>query len=353
MKVLPSFAKSQQHTKLEGRFFILPICTGTSAIDIHFLPYESPRTLISLTPLCKDSINQMAFEKWPQEASTMIASPIWDIAVGDSMGIPRFVEWMLEVEPSSYNWSDAINHKLQKYNAFNSLEHFGGAQGAEMLLALALTEHPVHRTHNLGACGHVGQVERNGTIYLVPVKHRRSEFLVSIPFPVCKLLCNLLSKGKVYLFETFFVSDQGHSRTIGPHTIIPHHLMFSPTPERKWLWQDFAQLYPYFQSLVIRSLKLIQEAMLEDVKAKHQFQQDFLKNPDEPRFLRHKEKQPTDTARQIVMNVMQKELAKAQLCYDQHHCIADLFRGALGKKKKKGIHATYRRLTVACPRRMQ
>ncbi len=204
LRELPIFSKKQQEeeTNLAGRFFILPICTGTSAIDIRFLPTESPRTLISLTPLSKGSINQMAFEMWPQEASTMIASPIWDIAVGDSMGIPRFVEWMLEMIPSSHNWSAAIYTKLQQYDAFDSLQQFGGAEGAKMLLALALTEHPVRRTYNLGASGYVGQVERNGAIYLVPVKHRRGEFLVSIPFPVCKLLCNFLSKGKVHLFET-------------------------------------------------------------------------------------------------------------------------------------------------------
>ncbi len=111
--------------------------------------------------------------------------------------------------------------------------------------------------------------------------------------------------------------------------------MFSPTLEHKWLWQHFEQLYPYFQSLVIGSLELIREARLRVAIAKHQAQQDFLKNPDEPRFLRLKEKQPTVTGQQIAMNIMQENLERAQLCYDQHHCIADLFRGALGKKKER------------------
>ena len=188
----------QQQTKLAGRFFILPVCSGTSAIDIHFLPTETPRRLISLTPLSEEAVNEMAFEEWPQEASAMIASPIWKIAVGDSMGIPRFVEWMLhDIAPSSGDWAATIYRQLLSYDAFRSLEYFGGTEGAATLIALALTEHPVLRTYLLGGCGSVGEVERNGAIYLVRVPRRKEEtFLVRIPFPVCKLICTLLSESK-------------------------------------------------------------------------------------------------------------------------------------------------------------
>lgn len=114
------------------------------------------------------------------------------------MGIPHFVEWMFEVAPESCDWSAAIYRKLLTYDAFDSLAHFGGSQGAETLLALALTEYPVRRSYYLGNCGNVGQVERSGAIYLVPTAQRK--FLVSIPFPVCKLICRLLSEGK-YVFK--------------------------------------------------------------------------------------------------------------------------------------------------------
>lgn len=196
IRELTEFAKQMQNTELAGRFFILPTCTGTSAIDLHFLPTETPRKLISLTPLRKESIDQMASEKWPQEASAMIKSPLWGIAVGDSMGIPRFVEWMLTVAPASSDWSAAIYRQLLNYDAFDSLEHFGGAEGAELLLALALTEYPVRRSYHLGTSGSIGQVERNGALYLVPTS-QPSNYLVRIPFPVCKLICSLLKAGRI------------------------------------------------------------------------------------------------------------------------------------------------------------
>ncbi len=137
------------------------------------------------------------------------------------------------------------------------------------------------------------------------------------------------------VFETLYFLTS--ITTEGNHTIIPDHLMLSPAPLRTWLWQDFEQLYPYFQCLVIRSLELIREATLKAVEAQYQVQEEFLKNPDAPRFLHYKQKQPNDEDRQRAMNAMKSHLAQARLCYNRHHCIADLFRGALGKKKKK-IH---------------
>jgi hypothetical protein len=39
---------------LSGKFVVLPICTGTSALDITFLPTEYAKEMISLPPLTKD-----------------------------------------------------------------------------------------------------------------------------------------------------------------------------------------------------------------------------------------------------------------------------------------------------------
>jgi len=151
-------------------------------------------------------------------------------------------------------------------------------------------------------------VERSGAIYLVPSVQRK--FLVSIPFPVCKLICRLLS-------------EEGNN-------VIPDHLMLSPTLQRPWLWQDFEQLYPYFQSLIIRGLELIRKASLQEAELLFQVQAEFMKDPDAPRFVMYKERQSEDSDRQQVLLKLQMQLASCKLQHDQHFSIVDLFRGALG-----------------------
>lgn len=106
--------------------------------------------------------------------------------------------------------------------------------------------------------------------------------------------------------------------------------MLSPTLQRPWLWQDFEQLYPYFQSLIIRGLALIREASLQEAELLCQVRAEFMKNPESPRFLTSKERQPEDSDRQQTMRTLQLQLARCKLQHNQHFSIADLFRGALG-----------------------
>lgn len=152
--------------------------------------------LISLTPLSESAIDRMALEKWPDMGS-LLDSPIWKIARGDSMGLPRFVEWMLGATPNSQEWSALLYDSIVAYQAFGSLAHFGHQEGAKVLVALALTEHPVCRGYFLGSsCGTIGQVERDGAIHLVPRGSSKNGFLVRIPFPICRRICALLNQSR-------------------------------------------------------------------------------------------------------------------------------------------------------------
>ena len=62
-----SFMSNQKMNKSEQselEFFIIPICTGTSAIDIHFLNSEYNKVLVRLKPLSYPSALKMFFDKY-------------------------------------------------------------------------------------------------------------------------------------------------------------------------------------------------------------------------------------------------------------------------------------------------
>lgn len=46
------------------QFFIIPIYTGTSALDVHFLPTEYNRKMVELKPLNRDAAKSIFFDKY-------------------------------------------------------------------------------------------------------------------------------------------------------------------------------------------------------------------------------------------------------------------------------------------------
>ncbi|PKY58227.1 hypothetical protein RhiirA4_412038, partial [Rhizophagus irregularis] len=62
-----SFMTEQNDNKSENEFFIIPICTGTSAIDVHFLHTEYNKVLVRLKPLSYSSALKMFFDKYDPE----------------------------------------------------------------------------------------------------------------------------------------------------------------------------------------------------------------------------------------------------------------------------------------------
>ncbi|CAB4482455.1 unnamed protein product [Rhizophagus irregularis] len=53
-----------------GKYFIIPICTGTSAIDVHFLPTEHTQEMLELRPLNYDSAKSMFLDKYDYSKQT-------------------------------------------------------------------------------------------------------------------------------------------------------------------------------------------------------------------------------------------------------------------------------------------
>ncbi|PKY47135.1 hypothetical protein RhiirA4_403161 [Rhizophagus irregularis] len=59
-----SFMSNQKMNKSEHEFFIIPICTGMSAINIHFLQTGYNKVLVRLKPLSYSSALKMFFDKY-------------------------------------------------------------------------------------------------------------------------------------------------------------------------------------------------------------------------------------------------------------------------------------------------
>ena len=106
VKTVLKFMKSVSQTQLGGEFFVLPVCTGTSACDVSFLPTEPSRQTVSLTPLAAALVDKIALEKHGNAFSAHLDDLLWRMAVGDCMGIPRFVQWMLSSKPGA--WSETL-----------------------------------------------------------------------------------------------------------------------------------------------------------------------------------------------------------------------------------------------------
>jgi len=194
VKTILEFMKSVSQTELGGEYFVLPICTGTCAIDVNFLPTESKRITVPLTPLTPASIDKLALEVKGQSFANHLTDPLWRLAVGDSMGIPRFVEWMLTAQPGG--WAETLFHHLYSYDSLRDLANYAGPEGAQLLLSLALVRKPVERTESLGtSIGTIGEIERQGAIYLVPLNPGISDdYFVGIPFPLFHILCKRLEE---------------------------------------------------------------------------------------------------------------------------------------------------------------
>lgn len=105
--------------------------------------------------------------------------------------------------------------------------YFGGAEAAKVLVELALTRTLVNRTYLLPRGKTIGAI---GLLFLSPVSPE--EFYVHIPFILLKAVNLLLS-----------------------NALFPDALLFFPTSDRPWYWQDFEVLHLHY--LRVRTNTLI------------------------------------------------------------------------------------------------
>eukprot|EP01132_Coremiostelium_polycephalum_P014581 gene14581-17687_t len=60
-------------------FFVIPICSGTSAIDIHYVLTETNSKMVNLNPLNYKYAQQLLRDIYPDSADTLLSQPLFKI----------------------------------------------------------------------------------------------------------------------------------------------------------------------------------------------------------------------------------------------------------------------------------
>ena len=201
-------------------------------------------------------------------------------------------------------WGAGLYTQLSRYFSELSLETLGGVASTKLILALALSQSPVSRTFLLPHGKTLGDVEREGSLFLSSVT--REKYVVTIPISLIKLLNNLL-------------------HLEGEGSLFPESLLFFPTPSRPWRWQDFEQLYLQFQVLLKNSLLRVDDRRLASA------QRDVA-------VLNSKvTKDPTSETWEL-LRLAQSHLASLEHQLSLGHSVGELFRGASGSSDILGLH---------------
>ncbi|KAK3828337.1 MAG: hypothetical protein J3Q66DRAFT_322432 [Benniella sp.] len=254
-------------------FFILPICTGTSAMDLHFLPSEYHRMIVLLKPLTYNSAREMFLDKFEysrqQDSALMtrirdnveshlgravsanavsrqssslchhvLQQAHFNTALHDSGYIPRFLDFLLDKHyvKTDIDWGhDMFNSVQERYGTIRTMEDQGSwrsYQDIRTIISLAITRQVILRTFQLPSRATIGEVERDGLLFLSP---EGDGLVITMPFVYLRVLNEALAN-----------SLQGR--------IFPSDLLLIPTVQRPWQWQDFEQLHGHYQKALTGSL---------------------------------------------------------------------------------------------------
>ena len=248
------------HTKYHKRFFIVPVLTGTSANDVSFRLMEKyQELLIHLPPLTMGSGFKMYDDKFldglskeaNKERERLLLARSqnhFHVALADTGLVPRIVHELLDfplqsvqIEPDT-NWGYMLSAYTNPTRQV-ALEDYGGAGATETIIHFALSAQLVKREFMLPGGTKVGDLERKGELILRPSEYR-NQFYILMPFVQLVALNRLLSfDRKKGAFEP--------------------ELLFSPTMDNPWRWQDFEELHGHFQALKMNALVGVRDCRIE------------------------------------------------------------------------------------------
>lgn len=233
--------------KIDKRdFFIIPIYTGTFAIDLQFLHSDYHKTVITLQPLNFESAIQIFEDKYknanddPKLIKIVQEQQHFQIALNDTDFIPRFIDFLLEPDKLSPNYDDDWGNFLYT----NIVQRYGEIiltmfldNDRQIIISLGLLCIPVLRTFVLPSGKSIGEAERDRGVYLKLVNGDEGEtdsgkrYTVMLPFALLKIINSYLDR-----------------------PIIQNSLLLNPTVVSSWRWADFEKLIPHFQSALITAL---------------------------------------------------------------------------------------------------
>ncbi|CAG8550372.1 15703_t:CDS:2, partial [Acaulospora morrowiae] len=264
-----------------GKYFIIPICTGTSAIDVHFLPTEYTQEIFELKPLNYVSAKSMFLDKYDYSKQTtdegrnlvvqglklhhyselnnedieklsadfcnfVLNQQHFHIAMFDTGFIPKFIDDLLSCSTltSYFDWGNQLFTKISDRNVAtvgNNPGDWKNLEDIRTVISFGLTGHHIMRDFLLPSRTSIGELERAGLIYLSNFKGYW--YTIIMPFMLLKILNNML-----------LVS--------GVETVFPDNLLLIPTYFSPWQREDFELLYGYYQKALIDSLINVKESKL-------------------------------------------------------------------------------------------
>ncbi|CAI2178094.1 8894_t:CDS:2 [Funneliformis geosporum] len=304
------FMSNQKMNKSENEFFIIPICTGTSAIDIHFLHTEYNKVLVHLKPLNYSSAIKMFFDKYDSietrnsenSCDNISKQEHFRIALFDTGFVPKFLSYFLTPEAitTKTDWGNNL-HYLMNAPVMVDPDNPGywkNRNDIRTIVSFGLTRQIVKRNFQLPSKTSIGDIERDGLIFLAnPEGYPDDEFIIIIPFMLLKIL----------------------NQKLLPHPFFPDEFLLIPTTDRPWWWQDFECLHGYYQRALIEALINVKNARIQ-----------FLK------------KQLTDSTSKEINDLEIRLVNEEQKSW----CLSDIFRGAKGNANLLKYQVKLRQLDV-------
>src|SRR5262249_5046937 len=142
------------------------------------------------------------------------------IALKDSGFIPRFIDFLLQYDglKMDNDWGKILYHEVVNHYQSKIADkpgHWRNKDDIRTIISFGITRQPVTREFLLPSGQSIGDIERDGMLYLsrVQCKPARDEFFIVLPFVMMKALNELLL-----------------TTSAGP--VVPDHLLLIPTKDR-------------------------------------------------------------------------------------------------------------------------
>ena len=328
---------NNMNDEYDEKYFIIPICTGTSAIDVHFLPTEHTQEILELKPLNYVSAKSMFLDKYDYSKQTtdtgknlmiqalksyfgsdlinenieskstefcnfVLNQQHFHIAMFDTGFIPKFIDDLLGPHTlvSDFDWGNQLFTKISGRNVAkigNNPGDWKDLDDIRTVISFGLTGQLIKRDFLLPSRTSIGELERAGLVYLS--NFRGYWYTIVMPFMLLKIFNNIL-----------LVS--------GVETVFSDHLLLILTHDSPWQWENFELLYRYYQKALIDSLINVKESKLLSINHKIQLLQSNLKKEADSNTIL----QITDEIKKHNRNLTSEMSMNWQL--------SDIFRGALG-----------------------
>ncbi|RUS14452.1 hypothetical protein BC937DRAFT_93803, partial [Endogone sp. FLAS-F59071] len=253
LKQIGGFMRKDVLNDPEKQYFVIPICTGTSAIDVHFLPTEYRHEMVAIKPLDLDAARHMFLDKFLYskqtdniakarvlqdlqrhysssyndnltedkviELSSALCDLIWEqdhfkIALNDSGFIPRFIDFFLRYDAlkTNNNWGQnlyrEVVHRYGSTNFENEPGYWSSSHDIRAIISFGITGQLVTREFLLPSGRSIGDIERDGLLYLSRVKNNCGHFFIVMPFMLMKALNEMLIQKKIVRLETQLANEQ-------------------------------------------------------------------------------------------------------------------------------------------------